>query len=135
MQDDVPLYWTLVSAAVFFVIAVAFFVHDLIVHKRNIKIVDASAKSNAIILSLFPAKVREQLLAQKNWGNDTKENVRRAHEEKDPTRLFDDLDSTDEPLFSDSPLIVCGHRRFHRCEFSMKLPPHTGGVLTSFSPL
>ena len=106
MLDSSPLLLSLISAVVFFAIAVGFFVYDMFVHKRNVKIVDAAAKSNAIILSLFPAKVRDQLLAQKKWGNDTKEKVRQAHEEKDPTRLFESHDSEESSQLFDTPPIA-----------------------------
>ena len=106
MKDHVPLYVALLSASLFFVIAVAFFVYDLFVHKRNSKIVDAAARSNAIILSLFPAKIRDQLLAQSKWDQTMKDNVKRAQAGNDPNRVFDSAELESEAPLSDSPPIA-----------------------------
>ena len=106
MEDNSPLYLCLISASVFFMIAVAFFVYDLFVHKRNTKIVDAAAKSNAIILSLFPAKVRDQLLAQRQWDTNTKRNAELSQEEKNPDILFNNSADLCETLYSDSAPIA-----------------------------
>lgn len=90
--DNAPVFLCWISALVFFVIAIGFFVYDLFVHKRNTKIVDAAAKSNAIILSLFPAKVRDQLLAQRQWDTNTKRKAKLLSqpEEKNPNMIFHD---------------------------------------------
>ena len=71
-EDNLPLIATVVSAAVFMAIAIAFLVYDSFVAKRNKMIVDAAAKSNAIVLSLFPAHVRDKLLKARDWGNVSK---------------------------------------------------------------
>ena len=66
-RDRFPIVLAIVASAVFFTIAIFFFVYDSFVSKRNRKIVDAAAKSNAVILSLFPASIRDKLLAQQEW--------------------------------------------------------------------
>lgn len=42
---------------------VTFGAYDFLVHRRNRKIVDAAAKFNSIVSSLFPENVRERLFA------------------------------------------------------------------------
>ena len=90
IEDTTPFFLCTISAVVFFAIAVGFFVYDRFVHKRNTKIVDAAARSNAIILSLFPAKVRDQLLAQQKWDTCTKQNAASSKEQVTPESLFND---------------------------------------------
>lgn len=68
-QDNLPVIASVSAACVFLAIAVAFFMYSYFVAKRNRKIVDAAAKSNAIVLSLFPAHVRDKLLKTRDWGN------------------------------------------------------------------
>lgn len=58
------ILYTFLSAAVFTTIAIAFFVYDAFVQRRNSKIIDAAAKSNAIVLSLFPSNFRDRLLGK-----------------------------------------------------------------------
>ena len=106
LQENVPVFMTLLSASVFFVISVAFFVYDLFVHKRNTKIIDAAARSNAIILSLFPAKVRDQLLAQSKWDQTMKDNVKRSHFSNDSNGLFGVEETTADASLADSPPIA-----------------------------
>lgn len=108
-EDRTPTLLCLISASVFFVIAVGFAVYDYFVNKRNAKIVDAAAKSNAIILSLFPAKVRDQLLAQRQWDTNTKQKVRlfSREEAKSPDMLFNDSANLGgEALYSNSAPIA-----------------------------
>jgi hypothetical protein len=67
--DNVPIIATVTAAAVFLAISLAFLMYSYFVAKRNSKIVDAAAKSNAIVLSLFPAHVRDKLVTMQNWGD------------------------------------------------------------------
>ena len=71
-NDNLPIIASVASASVFLAIALAFLAYDGFVSKRNSKIVDAAAKSNAIILSLFPAHVRDKLMKTRDWGNMSK---------------------------------------------------------------
>ena len=66
-SDSLPFLFTVLAAVVFAVITIIFFVYNWLVERRNTKIVDAAAKSNAVILSLFPANIRDKLLAQHEW--------------------------------------------------------------------
>lgn len=66
--DDLPIFAAVCSAAVFFLIALAFFMYDGFVQRRNAKVVAAAAKTNAIVLSLFPAHIRDRLVGSSNIG-------------------------------------------------------------------
>ena len=56
--------------------------YDFFVHRRNRKIVDAAAKFNSIVSSLFPENVRERLFA------DAEEKLRK----KEKIQAFDTID-------------------------------------------
>lgn len=49
----------------FVLMILTFFVYDRLVQNRNHKVVGAAARSNAILSSLFPKKVRDQLVAER----------------------------------------------------------------------
>jgi hypothetical protein len=61
-QSSVPLILTIVVAATFLFMAVTFFMYDWFVQRRNNKVVEAAARSNAIVSSMFPDTVRNRLL-------------------------------------------------------------------------
>jgi class 3 adenylate cyclase len=60
-ESNLPIVFTSLVAATFFLMALTFLVYDRFVYRRNIKVVDAAARSNAIVSSLFPSNVRERL--------------------------------------------------------------------------
>ena len=45
-------------------VAVAFLVYDVLVHKRNNKLVARAARLNSVVSSLFPDTMRDRILAQ-----------------------------------------------------------------------
>ena len=57
-----PIAFTMVVAAVFISIIVAFLAYDSFQRKRNTKVVANAAKSNALVSSLFPSNIRDRLL-------------------------------------------------------------------------
>ena len=61
-HDETPALAAIVSSVIFLGIAFCFFAYDRFVQIRNHKIIDAAAKTNAIVLSLFPGHIRDQLL-------------------------------------------------------------------------
>uniref|UniRef100_A0A7S3L1G7 Phosphodiesterase n=1 Tax=Amphora coffeiformis TaxID=265554 RepID=A0A7S3L1G7_9STRA len=63
-KTDLPILVTVAVAALFGVVAIAFLVYDFFVLKRNQKIVDAAARSNAIVASVFPATIRDRLFEE-----------------------------------------------------------------------
>lgn len=74
--------------------------YDGYVRRRNTKIVDAAARSNAIVLSLFPSHVRDRLLKQRDWKNVNTPNP------DDKARLLtsDHSDSMHYDLSSSAPI-------------------------------
>ena len=57
-----PFIFTAMVASSFLLMAIVFFVYDWMGNRRNEKVVDAAARTNAIVASLFPANVRDQLV-------------------------------------------------------------------------
>lgn len=76
-KDSLPNTLTAVAAMMIFVMGAAFFTYDKYVHKRNVKVVDRAARSNAIVTSLFPAAVASKLLAAEN-GATTRSGIPRS---------------------------------------------------------
>ena len=61
--SELPIVFSLVTAAIFMVMAFAFFIYDGFVRRRNTKVMLAAIRSTAIVSSLFPSTVRDQILA------------------------------------------------------------------------
>ena len=59
-------------AAVFAFAVLVFVLYDMMVERRQKKILDTAKKSTAIVSSIFPKKVRDQLLGAPVQGNATK---------------------------------------------------------------
>ena len=57
-----PIAFSMVVAAVFISIILAFLAYDSFQRKRNTKVVANAAKSNALVSSLFPSNIRDRLL-------------------------------------------------------------------------
>jgi class 3 adenylate cyclase len=71
-NDRFPLHITVVIAAVFILTAGVFSLYDLSVEKRQTVILDTAKRSAAIVSSIFPNKVRDQLMEAPVQGNATK---------------------------------------------------------------
>lgn len=61
--STLPIVFTAIVSATFLVVVLTFIVYDVFVQKRNSKVVNAAARSNAILSSLFPSNVRDRLIA------------------------------------------------------------------------
>ena len=59
--SKIPAYSAVAIAVIFAFMATTFFIYDRFVQKRNKKVLDAAAKSGAIVSSLFPSTVRDRL--------------------------------------------------------------------------
>ena len=70
-KDNLPVVMAIIAGAVFLCVALAFFMYDSFVQRRNAKVVNAAAESNAMVLSLFPAHVRDQMLSQRRRKTST----------------------------------------------------------------
>ncbi|KAG7373590.1 adenylate/guanylate cyclase [Nitzschia inconspicua] len=66
---NLPMIFALVSGCGFLLMALTFLLYDYMVIRKNKKILDTAARSNAILSSLFPKEVKERLMDEKN-GND-----------------------------------------------------------------
>jgi hypothetical protein len=64
-KSNIPMIFTIVVSAIFVLMVFTFCTYDRFVARRNAKVVDAAARSNAIISSLFPTQVRDRLFAEK----------------------------------------------------------------------
>ena len=67
-----PLIITLTVAAVFLMTATVFYLYDAMVEKRQRVVLDTAQRSTAIVSSIFPKNVRDQLLQAPVQGNATK---------------------------------------------------------------
>jgi class 3 adenylate cyclase len=56
-----PIIFTIAVIAIFFFASFVFFLYDQLVQWRQKKVNDSAVRANAIVFSLFPAKVAEQL--------------------------------------------------------------------------
>jgi class 3 adenylate cyclase len=68
-ESNTPKIYATVIAGTFLVMIGAFVIYDLIVQRRNQKLVHNAARSNAIVSSLFPKNVRDRVVALRE--NDT----------------------------------------------------------------
>jgi hypothetical protein len=71
-NDFFPLIITLTVAAVFLMTATVFYSYEVMVEKRQMVVLDTAQRSTAIVSSIFPKKVRDQLLQAPVQGNATK---------------------------------------------------------------
>ena len=67
-----PLIITLTVAAVFLMTAAVFYFYDMMVERRQKVVLDTAQRSTAIVSSIFPKNVRDQLLQAPVQGNATK---------------------------------------------------------------
>jgi hypothetical protein len=71
-NDMFPLIITLTVAAVFLMTAAVFYFYDLMVERRQKVVLATAQRSTAIVSSIFPRQVRDQLLQAPVQGNATK---------------------------------------------------------------
>ena len=71
-NDFFPLIITLTVAAVFLMTATVFYFYDMMVERRQKVVLDTAQRSTAIVSSIFPKNVRDQLLQAPVQGNATK---------------------------------------------------------------
>ncbi|KAL7562532.1 hypothetical protein ACA910_008238 [Epithemia clementina (nom. ined.)] len=108
-ESSIPLYFAYAVAGTFFAITVTFFIYDGFVRRRNKVVVQAAARSNKIVASLFPSNVRDRLLAEEEGAG-----FQRHGEQGTQTRLKNflandapsalDLEETDDLMFKTKPI-------------------------------
>lgn len=62
--SDLPMIFTILVSIIFIATSMTFCMYDAFVRRRNAKVLDAAAESNAIISSLFPTNVRDRLFEE-----------------------------------------------------------------------
>jgi hypothetical protein len=85
-------------ATAFCILLSVFTAYDRLVRRRNDKIVDAAARSNALISSLFPKQVRDRLLADNE--------ARESNKSKDTEskKLVGDEGAVDDAMYKTKPI-------------------------------
>ena len=78
-QTNKPFWYTLIVASVFVVTSAVFVLYDYLVERRQTLVMDNALKSGALISSLFPANVRERLLAE---AEEEKQRQKKAKKDK-----------------------------------------------------
>jgi class 3 adenylate cyclase len=63
-------------ACTFVLVAIVFAIYDILVHRRNEKIVVTAARSNAIVSSMFPDAIRDRLLQQNGAATGSTKNLK-----------------------------------------------------------
>ena len=71
-NNFLPLITTLTVAAVFLMTAAVFYFYDSMVERRQKVVLDTAQRSTAIVSSIFPKNVRDQMLQAPVQGNATK---------------------------------------------------------------
>lgn len=74
-RTALPLALTFIVGGAFLLMGVTFAAYDYFSNRRNRKVVDAAAKFNSIVSSLFPENVRDRLFADAEEKMRKKENV------------------------------------------------------------
>ncbi len=64
--NSMILICALATTVAFGVMAITFFMYDRFVRQRNAKLVYVAARSNAILLSMFPAEVRDRMFQERD---------------------------------------------------------------------
>ena len=65
-DNNTPETFAIIVASTFAMIAVVVVVYDIFVQRRNNKLIANAARSNAIVTSLFPTHIRDQLMDQRD---------------------------------------------------------------------
>ena len=101
-KDSFPLIITLTVAAVFLMTTAVFYFYDVMVERRQKVVLDTAQRSTAIVSSIFPKKVRDQLLNAPIQGNATKlrflADARRRSSDEGGIASHTDIDVSSGPI-------------------------------------
>jgi hypothetical protein len=64
VKSNNPVYFTLAVVSIFLLTSIVFVLYDCLVQRRQKKVMTSAQESNAIVSSLFPAQVRDRLMAE-----------------------------------------------------------------------
>ena len=123
-DGNTPAIFAGVVALTFVLVAVVFLIYDVMVQRRNDKIVSNAAKSNAIVTQLFPGKIRDQIIAQ----NEEEMKLKKLSK-KDNLKSFVDegkgneiVDTTSKPLaelFLETSIMFAGKSKLFPSQLSL----------------
>ncbi|KAG7358840.1 adenylate/guanylate cyclase [Nitzschia inconspicua] len=85
-----PVYLTIIVMTVFVFTAMVFVLYDLMVQRRQDKVMKAAQKTTAIVSSLFPKNVQKRILASAFEDDDDKKRSRLSTSGKDKLRTYFD---------------------------------------------
>jgi len=94
--SSLPLVVSLLIGLVFLTVMLFFYIYDRFVKRRNDLVIDAAARSNAVLLELFPKNVRDRMLKEK-------ENERKISGFVNKGKLREDQPNAD--LFTDTTIM------------------------------
>ncbi len=77
-DSDTPETFAIIVASTFAAVAVAFLIYDFLVRRRNDKLVNNAARSNALVNSVFPGTIRDRLLQETKTSQQTLRGLCRA---------------------------------------------------------
>lgn len=107
-DEKMPTVFACVVAATFVITAMTFGLYDRFTRQRNKKVVNAAAKTDRIVQSLFPSNIRDRLLAEEE------DFEKRQGEKGARTRLKDflandgpvekEMESTDDFMYKTKPI-------------------------------
>ena len=63
-DTNTPEIFGIVVASTFLLIALVYLVYDILVQRRNWKLVESAARTNAIVSQMFPAQFRDRIMDQ-----------------------------------------------------------------------
>ncbi|CAB9505205.1 Receptor-type guanylate cyclase gcy [Seminavis robusta] len=111
-----PIAYALGVVGCFLITAAVFMLYDMLVQKRQDKVMASAKKTNAIVTSLFPENVRDRLLQDINNESGPETPVRATNSKKrgswaDPSNAFtvggaakEDNDISSERIFGSKPI-------------------------------
>jgi hypothetical protein len=108
-----PAVFTSVVVLVFLFTSLVFMTYDFLVQRRQVKVHTAAVKSNAIVSSLFPAKIRDRLFQQqhekdkkvsrkKNGGLDAK--TSNFRQDDDQAQTEDGANNSSPDMYDTKPI-------------------------------
>lgn len=102
-ETQKPMFLTVVVMTVFLFTAMVFFFYDVMVQRRQDKVMNAAQKTTAIVSSLFPKNVRNRILASALEDDDIKNRSRMFGSGKDKLKNFFNGGEDGDPGF-DKPI-------------------------------
>lgn len=97
-KTKTPLIFALVVAVTFVMVAGVYMTYDIMVHKRNEKMIQNAARSNAIVTSFIPEHLRDRIMEDKAAPVSHKSKKGNLKTYLSDTKHANDLDKNSKPL-------------------------------------